>query len=75
MSETQMLTMSASLVACMFGLLTVVVGWMGARVIVRLDTMVEKLNSVAGELHTRINGLDTRLTRVETIAERRGAKP
>ena len=64
-----MLTIAASLVACMFGLLATVVGWMGARVIVRLDAMVEKLNNVAGELHTRINGLDTRITRVETMAD------
>ena len=69
MTQTEVLTIAASLVACMFGLLATVVGWMGARVIVRLDAMVEKLNAVSTELHTRINGIDTRLTRVETLAE------
>jgi len=52
------------------GLLTAVIGWLGGRVITRLDAMVDKLNSVAGELHTRINGIDTRLTRVETKTEK-----
>lgn len=69
MSEAQVLTIAASLVACLFGVLATVIGWMGARVIVRLDAVVEKLNVVAGELHTRINGIDTRLTRVEARTE------
>ena len=66
MTEAQVHTLAASLVAALFGILATVIGWMGARVIVRLDEMVAKLGEVAGELHTRINGLDTRLVRVET---------
>jgi hypothetical protein len=31
--------------------------------------MKEKLNEVASELHERINGIDTRLVRVETKLE------
>lgn len=66
------LPIALSLVATLFGLLTVLLGWLGAKVIARLDAVVEKLNQVAGELHTRINGLDTRLTVVETkIVDRR----
>lgn len=69
MSETQLLTIAASLVACMFGLLATVIGWMGSRAINTLDSMKEKLNEVASELHQRINGIDTRLVRVETKLE------
>jgi hypothetical protein len=61
MTETQLLTVAASLVACMFGLLATVIGWMGSRAINALDSMKEKLNEVASELHERIgrmaNGL------------------
>jgi ABC-type multidrug transport system fused ATPase/permease subunit len=69
MTETQLLTIAASLVACMFGLLATVIGWMGSRAINALDAMKEKLNEVASELHERINGIDTRLVRVETKLE------
>lgn len=66
------LPIALSLVATLFGLLTVLMGWLGAKVIARLDAVVEKLNQVAGELHSRINGIDTRLTVVETkIVEKR----
>ena len=33
MSETQLLTVAASLVACMFGLLATTIGWIGSRAI------------------------------------------
>lgn len=72
MSETQMLTLAAALVAAMFGLLTTVIGWMGNRAINSIDSMREKLNEVAGELHTRINGIDNRLVKVETRLEDKG---
>lgn len=68
-----MLTMAGALVAAMFGLLTTVLGWIGSRAISRMDAMGdklgEKLDNMAGELHTRINGIDTRLTRVETLVD------
>jgi len=69
MSETQMLTMAAALVATMFGLLAAVIGWIGQRAIASIDQMKDKLNEVAGELHGRINGIDGRLVRVETRLE------
>lgn len=69
MTETQMLTLAAALVAAMFGLLTTVIGWMGNRAVNSIDQMRDKLNEVAGELHTRINGIDSRLVKVETKLE------
>jgi len=65
-TETQMLTMAAALVATMFGLLCSIIGWIGSRAINAIDQMKEKLNEVASELHQRINGLDRRITVVET---------
>jgi len=65
-TETQMLTMAAALVATMFGLLCAVMAWIGQRAIASIDQMKDKLNEVAGELHNRINGIDGRLVRVET---------
>lgn len=69
MNETQLLTAAAALVATMFGLLATVIGWQGSRAINTLDAMRDKLNEVASELHARINGIDSRLTRVETKME------
>lgn len=66
MTETQMLTMASTLVAAMFGLLVAVISWIGSRAINSIDSMKEKLNEVAGELHNRINGIDGRLIKVET---------
>ena len=66
MDASQLLTLAASLVAVLFGLLVGVVSFIGASVIKRLDTLADKLDQVVGELHTRITGLDLRLTRVET---------
>lgn len=70
MSETQMLTMAAALVAAMFGLLIAVISWIGSRAINAIDQMKDKLNEVAGELHTRINGIENRMVKVETRLEK-----
>ena len=63
MTETQLLILLG-------GVLVTVIGWMGSRVIVRLDMVVDRLNNMAGELHTRINGIDSRLVRVETMQDK-----
>lgn len=66
MGDTTLLTIAAGLVATMFGLLVAVLGWMGSRVYSKLDEMSNTMHSIAGELHNRINGLDRRVTIVET---------
>ena len=66
MSETQMLAVAGIMIGSLFGLLCALIGWLGSKAIARLDSVVEMLNKVSGELHERINGLDTRLVRVET---------
>lgn len=71
MNEDILFSLALSLVGALFGILTIVVGWIGSNVIKRLDILAEKLTAVAGELHDRINNLDTRLVRVETQLDRR----
>ena len=66
MTEISLVAISGSLVATLFGLLAVIVGWMGSRVILKLDDVVEMLRKVEAELHTRINKLDNRITAIET---------
>ena len=76
MSETAMLTLAGMLVAALFGVLTAIVGWIGSRVVEKLDALVEmlhelreelhdKINTTSAELHGRINKLDIRTTAVE----------
>lgn len=66
MSETQLLTIAGMIVAALFGVLAAIVGWIGSRVIEKLDAVVAMLHQVADELHARINKLDHRITVVET---------
>ena len=71
MSDTQLLAISASLVATLFGVLVTVLGWLGNKFYVKLDEISKNLVDMAGELHDRINGLDRRITKVETQCEER----
>lgn len=66
MNDTVLLTIASSLVATLFGLLVLIVGWLGNKLYGKLDEMSKNLNTMAGELHNRINGLDRRLVVVET---------
>ena len=71
MSDTQLLTLATSLVATLFGLLVTIIGWLGNKFYAKLDEISKNLVVMAGELHDRINGLDRRVTRVETQYEDR----
>jgi len=66
MTETAMLSVSGVLVAALFGVLAAIVGWIGSRVIEKLDAVVNMLHQVADELHSRINRLDKRVVAIET---------
>ncbi|OGT54234.1 MAG: hypothetical protein A3E01_00155 [Gammaproteobacteria bacterium RIFCSPHIGHO2_12_FULL_63_22] len=66
MNETMLLALAASLVAAMFGLLCAILGWLGNRIYNKVDEMSNSLTSMASELHTRISGIDRRVTVVET---------
>ena len=70
MNETLLLTIAASLVATLFGVLVAIIGWLGNKFYAKLDEISKNLVQMAGELHERINGLDRRLVRVETTIDR-----
>jgi hypothetical protein len=67
MTETQILAASGSIIIALLGVLLCVIGWLGSRVINRLDDLVDRVDEVKGDLHNRINGIETRLVKVETI--------
>ena len=66
MTDTMLLTIAASLVATLFGVLVALLGWLGSKVYDKLSEISKNLVDMAGELHERINGLDRRVTVVET---------
>lgn len=70
MNEAMLLTVSASLVATLFGVLVAIIGWLGNKFYAKLDEISKNLIVMAGELHERINGIDRRLVRVETTIDR-----
>lgn len=72
MSDATLLAIAASLVAAMFGLLCAILGWLGNRIYNKVDEMAKSLTAMAGELHNRINGIDRRVTVVETRFSNRG---
>lgn len=70
MTEAQLFTLSLSLVGGLFILLAGLVGWFGSHMMSKLDELNRSIQTLAGDLHARINSQDTRLTRVEVHTER-----
>jgi len=73
MMDVTLLTIASSLVATLFSLLILVLGWLGNKTYSKLDEISKNLVEMAGELHERINGIDRRLIRVETQSGMRRA--
>lgn len=71
MTEAMILTIASSLVATLFALLIALLGWLGNKVYEKLSEISRNLIEMAGELHERINGLDRRVTVVETRCQDR----
>lgn len=61
MSDAQLLTLSAQLVAALFGLLILILGWMGNKLSTKLDAMT----SIFDEIKREIQKIDNRVTRLE----------
>lgn len=70
MNDTILLTIAASLVATLFGVLVAIIGWLGNKFYTKLDEISKNLVAMAGELHERINDVDRRLVRVETTIDK-----
>jgi hypothetical protein len=67
MYESQIASGAASIIVSLLGVILCVVGWLGSRMANRLDDLVDRIDEVKGDLHERINGIDIRLIKVETI--------
>lgn len=70
MNETLMLTVASGLVAALFGLLVALLSWLGNKIYSKLEELNLTLHQIAGDLHERINGLDRRVTVIETTCHR-----
>lgn len=69
------LTLATSMVGVMFGLLCCILGWIGNRISVKLESLDDKVDKLASELHTRVNQLDQRVVRLETRCDFEHGKP
>lgn len=69
MTDTQLLAIAGSLVAVMFGLLTAILGWIGAKMYAKMEELGITLHNIANDLHDKINNLDRRVTVVETYQQ------
>lgn len=67
MSEAQIITILLSLVATFFGLLVVIISWLGNKVYEKLSEMATTMHGIEIDLHGKISSLDRRMTVVETI--------
>ena len=61
MTDAQLLTLSAQLVAALFGILILILGWMGNKLSTKLDSMT----SIFDEIKREIQKIDNRVTRLE----------
>ena len=61
MTDAQLLTLSAQLVAALFGLLILILGWMGNKLSSKLDSMT----SIFDEIKRELQKIDNRVTRLE----------
>lgn len=59
--------METSLILAMISLLASVVGYFGTRIMSKQDEALEKINTVKDELHKRVNHVDMRVVRLETL--------
>lgn len=69
MQPIEFLNLAAASVGALFGLLTVVVGWIGNKLYTKLESIETKVNAIENELRQEIYDLDRRVTRLETYAE------
>ena len=66
MSDESIIAILLSLTATFFGLLIMVLGWIGNKVYSKLSEMATTMHNIETDLHGRITDLDRRVTRVET---------
>lgn len=66
MEHAWIITTLLSLVAALFGVLIMIIGWMGNKVYSRLGDLSKTMHHIESDVHGRISQLDRRVTVVET---------
>lgn len=66
MTEIWIIAILLSLVATLFGILVLMMGWMGNKAYTKLGEIASAMRNIESDLHGRISQLDRRVTRVET---------
>ena len=64
--QTQILTLLSMIIVSLFGVLTVIIGWMGNKLYIRLGLIADTMRNIESDLHGKISALDRRVTVVET---------
>lgn len=73
MSDAQFLSVLMSLVATLFGVIIMILGWLGNKMYSKLDEMNRTIPVILAEHGGKIRDLDLRVNRIEThVFDRRG---
>jgi len=67
--ELELIKILLGAIGSLLGLLVVVVGWIGARIHNRLDSISGSLSKIERDLRGDLAQLDRRITRTETLLE------
>ena len=65
MTDINLLTIASALVATLFGLLMLILGWLGNKLYDKVSDLHDAMNQIENVLHKRISDLDRRLAVVE----------
>lgn len=65
MNDINFLTFASSLVATLFGLLILILGWLGNKLYDKVSSIIDAMGRIENTLHKRISDMDRRLTAVE----------
>lgn len=71
MQPLEIVNVAFSLVATLFGVLILLLGWLGNKVYSKLESIESKITRIEFELRGEIQNVDRRVTRLETFVELR----
>lgn len=71
MEPVQFVGVASAVAAGLFTILIALLSWLGKKIDTKLDDLSDSMAGLKDELHERINKLDRRVTRVETIVDQR----
>ena len=66
MTQPELIAILLALVAVLFAIVVMMLGWMGSKVYNKLSELATSMHRIESDVHGRISQLDRRVTRVET---------